>query len=292
MAHLPFLLQQSMAAMDNLQATMEEVRPLMWFTAGLFVLTLLLSAILIFRKQNKHKNKPKTPSPNGESPVKDRKDIKTEEKETLKKEEVIHRSAAEPNGAETPSEPKEPVLKSLKETGAVESPPKDLKEKSINERSSPTVHTTKEEVSSLVDDALKKTKTREENLEAIKKRLEELAAAKPEIQKTTPPSPEVLEVASPPEIGMITKDGPDDAIEEAEVIYLDAEPMFEPVVQPSEREETVNTEEVQEIEPRSADAVTWSIGPEALVETPKNVPAGSMLPQQIKTFSDWLRDFK
>jgi hypothetical protein len=279
MAHLPFLLQQSMMTMDKLQATMEEVRPLMWFTAGLFVLTLLLTAMLIFRKQSQKKNKLKTPENPVKSPVKEEIAIKTEEKQHLTKEEVFHGSSSEPEDAETPSAPEEPFVKTLKEEEEVPSAPKNLDTKSIPKPSAPFVHATKEDVTALIDDALKETKSREENLEAIKKRLQELGAEKQETQKTPPPPTQILEVATPPDIVITTKDKLGETIEEAEVIYIDAEPMFEPIIQPSDTDET---------EAQLVESMTLNIE----AETPKEAPSGSMLPQQIKTFADWLREFK
>ena len=99
MAQFPLILQQSMTSMDELQATMEEVRPLLWFTAGLFVFTLLLTTILIFRKQHQKKKKKHASKAANQTPdiqekqvieKKPEPEIKPEEKPTVQVKHLIY----------------------------------------------------------------------------------------------------------------------------------------------------------------------------------------------------------
>jgi hypothetical protein len=284
MAHLPFLLQQSTTSLDDLQATMEEVQPLLWFTAGLFVLTLLLTAVLIFRKQNQKKKKEKKDKREKveETIISNPNTPKPEEKQTSENKETIifeEKTAPETQQNTSASTPAEESLVEDKKTMAP-----------IQQSTTPNPHATKEEVTSLVDEALKETKSREENLEAIKKRLEELGVAKKEA-----PTPTVTLEPNINEVPVeANEDMEEETFEDAEVIYMEAEPMFEPLVTTSAQEEEVEQEETTEKqqEEQPIESVTWSITITSENLSTQESPSGSMLPQQIKTFADWLRDYK
>ncbi len=283
MAHLPFLLQQSTTSLDDLQATMEEVQPLLWFTAGLFVLTLLLTAVLIFRKQNQKKKKDKrekaekAPMSETTSPKLEEKKA-AENKETTIFEEKTAFVAETPQNASPPVPAEESFVEEKKQMDPIQPSTKEIP------------HATKEEVTSLVDEALKETKSREENLEAIKKRLEELKVAKKETPTPT--------VAIEPNITDVPveehEEVEEETFEDAEVIYMEAEPMFEPLVTTSAQEEEMEQEETTEKqqEEQPIESVTWSITLTSENLSTQEASPGSMLPQQIKTFADWLRDYK
>ena len=292
MAHLPFLLQQSTTSLDDLQATMEEVQPLLWFTAGLFVVTLLLTAVLIFRKQNQKKKKEKKEKKDkkdqrekaGIVPISESTNAKLGEKKTSEnKETTIFEEKTEP----VTQSPQNTTTPTPSENSLVEG---NKPKASIQPSTTQIPHTTKEEVTSLVDEALKETKSREENLEAIKKRLEELGAAKKETPTPTlAVEPNITEVPI-----KANEEVQEETFEDAEVIYMETEPMFEPLVTTSAQEEDVEQEEITEKqqEEQPIESVTWSITITSEKLSTQESPSGSMLPQQIKTFADWLRDYK
>ena len=289
MAHLPFLLQQSTTSLDDLQATMEEVQPLLWFTAGLFVVTLLLTAVLIFRKQNQKKKKEKKDKNEhrekaGVAPIAEATNAKLGEKKTSENKEITIFEEKTAFVTETPQNASPPVP--AEESFVEEKKQMDPIQPSTKE----IPHATKEEVTSLVDEALKETKSREENLEAIKKRLEELKVAKKET-----PTPSVAIKPNITEVPVeANEEVQEETFEDAEVIYMETEPMFEPLVTTSAQEEDVEQEETTEKqqEEQPIESVTWSITITSENLSTQESPSGSMLPQQIKTFADWLRDYK
>lgn len=290
MAQFPLILQQSMTSMDELQATMEEVRPLLWFTAGLFVFTLLLTTILIFRKQHQKKKKKHASKAANQTP-----DI--QEKQVIeKKPEPEIKPEEKPTVQE---EIREEKPQTIIQTPEVATPsPEKVEKKTFEKNTTISTPTSKEEVTSLVDQALKETKSREENLEAIKKRIQELRAGKKDDTKTepiAPPAPPVAEDKDPMTISFDpmtdTQDIKEIVIEEAEVIILETTTIFEPMTSPSEimdNEEFIPAEVVEEA---SSNAQAEDEN-NSTNDSPESTPPASMLPQQIKTFADWLRDFK